>query len=328
MTRELRHIRLSLCVVLLLASTSPRTVRAQMTWNVLVGAQTHDKAIQASAFLPNEIWIHAGDTITWRFDADDIHTVTFLTAGQVRPPFPVGCPGFSSSPATFDGSACVTTPPLVTGGTFAVNFPATGNFKVVCLVHPNMTGVVHVLGASQPFPHDQVFYDRQASAQTIELLTDHDRGGQRPHAGHQSAHVVAAGTGEVAATAGGTSTVSVMRFVGSPTIIRAGETVEWDNLSPVEPHTITFGTEPADDPAPPSATVTIDQDGARHAIINSPSTSAHSGFIVAAPQDRIGLPQSPPGVTRFRASFPHPGLYRYICAIHDELGMIGEVIVK
>jgi plastocyanin len=77
-------------------------------WHATVGAQSQDKARQALAFLPNEIWIHAGDSIAWTFKADDIHTVTFLTDGQVRPPFPVGCPGFSASGATFDGSTCVT----------------------------------------------------------------------------------------------------------------------------------------------------------------------------------------------------------------------------
>jgi plastocyanin len=82
-------------------------------WHAAVGAQSPDKGRQALAFLPNEMWIHAGDTITWKFHADDIHTVTFLKAGQVRPPFPVGCPGFSASGATFDGSTCLSTPPLV-----------------------------------------------------------------------------------------------------------------------------------------------------------------------------------------------------------------------
>jgi hypothetical protein len=42
--------------------------------------------------------------------------------------------------------------------TYAVNFPAAGNFKFVCLVHADMTGVVHVLDASEPLPHYQDFY--------------------------------------------------------------------------------------------------------------------------------------------------------------------------
>jgi hypothetical protein len=37
--------------------------------------------VQALAFLPNEIWIHAGDSITWTFPVSEPHTVTFLTPG-------------------------------------------------------------------------------------------------------------------------------------------------------------------------------------------------------------------------------------------------------
>ena len=61
--------------------------------------------------------------------------------------------------------------------------------------------------------------------------------------------------------------------------------MEWSNSDPTASRTITFGTEPAD-PMPPSANVTVDVDGARHAVINPTANSAHSGFIVAAPQER------------------------------------------
>jgi len=37
------------------------------------------------------------------------------------------------------------------------------------------------------------------------------------------------------------------------------------------------------------------------------------------------LPAGP--VTRFRVTFMNPGVYPYICAFHDDLGMKGEVIV-
>src|SRR5882724_1619030 len=37
--------------------------------------------------------------------------------------------------------------------------------------------------------------------------------------------------------------------------------------------------------------------------------------------------QAPIGVTRFRITFRKPGAYPYICALHDDLGMKGKVIV-
>jgi plastocyanin len=70
-----------------------------------------------------------------------------------------------------------------------------------------------------------------------------------------------------------------------------------------------------------------DPDGALHATISSPADSVHSGFISAAPQDQIGLPQPQPSVTRFRVTFTKPGIYQYKCVLHDGLGMLGKVTV-
>lgn len=303
----------------------PQMVQAQ--WTATVGAQSNDKGFQALAFLPNEIWIHAGDSITWTFDADEIHTLTFLKADQTRPFFLEGCPGFSTDPASFDGSTCVTTPPMVKGQIFTVIFPAAGNFKLSCLVHENMDGRIHVLAASEPLPHTQAFYDKQAASQRTELLSDARDDAHAAHALANSRHSVTAGAGEVMANAGGSSTVSALRFSHDNIRIRAGQTVEWDNQDPVVPHTITFGTEP-EDLLDPSADVTVDTDGARHAIIDSTSDTTHSGFIVAAPQERLGLTQAPLGVTRFRVTFPNAGTFPYICALHDGLGMVGQVTVS
>lgn len=325
------HFRWLLVLAILIV---PQAVQAQ--WHATVGAQSKDKGHQALAFLPNEIWIHAGDSITWTFPTDEIHTVSFLKSGQTRLPFQVGCPGFSpDGSATFDGSTCVTTRPLVKEQTFTVFFPTAGNFKLVCLVHANMTAVVHVLPLSEPLPHDQDFYDDQAAQQRHDLLSDTDKGTDHyggDHERHDSDRTrspenqVTAGIGEIVATPGGSQTVSVMRFEEPTKVIHAGETLEWSNLDPVTAHTITFGVEPAN-PVPPSANVTVDADGARHAIINLPSDNVHSGFITASRQDRVGLAQSPLGVTRFRVTFTHPGVFPYICALHDDLGMKGEVVV-
>src|ERR1700674_3605388 len=109
---------------------------AQQNWHAKVGAETPSMGRQALAFLPNEIWIHAGDSVKWTFNSDEIHTVSFLVVEQIFPPCPVGCPGFLFGTATFDCSTCVTTPPSVKGKCeFTVIFPSAGNYKLQCLVH-------------------------------------------------------------------------------------------------------------------------------------------------------------------------------------------------
>src|SRR5439155_665252 len=120
----------------------------------------------------NELWVHVGDSITWTFPAGEVHTVTFLKPGQVRPSNGAGCPGTTPDQSNFDSSACVNSGSLLDGRTYTVNFPTAGNFKVVCLTHTNMTGAVHVLEQSEALPYQQAFYDDQANTQRLGLLKD------------------------------------------------------------------------------------------------------------------------------------------------------------
>jgi plastocyanin len=274
------------------------------------------------------MWIHAGDSITWKLITKiEPHTVTFLIANQIRNPFDVGCPGYTSDNSPFDGTTCVSSPPLGNGQTFTVMFPTSGNFKLSCLFHENMQGTVHVLDLAYKLPHDQAFYDNHAKSESNAMLNDMLQDmSKEGHAQHQPANAVMAGMGEVVTTGGGTRTLSVLRFMQDKVTIHKGDTVEWTSGDVITPHTITFGTEPAD-VIDPSANVTVDADGARHGVINSSSDSMHSGFILGAPQDRIGLAQAPLGVTRFRVTFSNPGTYSYICALHDGSGMRGSVVV-
>ena len=317
-------------------------------WQAWVGAQSPDLGRQALAFLPNELWIYAGDSIRWTHASTEIHTVTFLTPGEIRPPnfgmtfgVPVGCPGVpgGNTPdgASFNNSSCVNSGILGkdqnigTGlETYSVSFPTPGNFKLVCLVHADMTETVHVLPAPATLPYDQNFYYREAqtdgtalvweaSGLAIRVFAEDNDGGP--------AVKITAGVGEIVTTSGaGSQTVSLARFLGNVTVVRVGDTVEWTNLDPSIPHTVTFGTEPAD-PRPPSPNVSGTSDGALQATISSPNDSVNSGLLALAFQDRKNLAQSPLGVTRFRVTFTAPGTFKYICALHDNVGMLGTVIV-
>jgi len=318
-------------------------VPAQQNWNATVGGQSADLSKQAVAFLPNEIWIHAGDSITWTFASGDIHTVTFLTVGQVYPfDETQGCPPITPSGSPFDGSSCVSSADLTLGQTYQVIFPKVGNYEIVCLVHAQMFGIIHVLDPTLPLPYDQKFYDGQAKEQLKRLLEDADR--RQHHAEHQhsiadifsakvSSHTksVTAGVGEIAATAGGQQSLSVVRFFNGTVTIQAGDTVEWTNLDPEIGHTITFGTVPQDviDPScSPNCIVSTDPDGALHATITTTQQNVHSGLVAALLEDEPGFPQAPVSPpTRFRITFTAPGTYPYVCVFHDNLGMEGQVIV-
>ena len=315
-----------------------QALRAEV-WHATVGAQSADMGVQVLAFLPNEMWIHAGDSITWTFASNEAHSVTFLKVGQVRPTFAAGCPGGTlpngTTPDGSEASDCVNSGLIRTPGTsYTVLFPSTGNYTLVCLLHVNQTGIIHVLNSSQPLPHDQDFYDRQASIEQRDLISDRDGGLDRKFRedvsdranGRAHDHTVVTGSGELVSSPGGIQSVSQMRFMQHSVTIHTGETVEWDS-SDVSGHSVTFGNEEGITPLTPhSNNVFTDQDGALHAFISSTADNVHSGRIAPAPQERTNL-QSVPGVTRFRVTFTQPGIYPYVCAFHDELGMKGEVIV-
>ncbi len=315
-------------------------------WQGVVGAESPDRGSQALAYLPNELWVHTGDSIRFVFATHESHTVTFLTSTQTRPPgfgpvfnVPVGCPGLTPDGSSFDGTKCVTSgvlsPDDTLGAagvpTYTVTFSATGNFKFECLLHPDMTGVVHVMNPSANLPHNQDFYDRQAQRDAALLISAANRLQSLGPPAEQDltqGNAVAAGIGVIMTTTGyGSQTASLMKFVRDTIVVHVGDTVEFTNMDPSINHTVTFGTEPLD-PRPPTTTLPPAPDGARQAVINSTSDRVNSGFLSPTAQDRIGLTPANIGATRFRVTFNAPGTFPFICAIHDELGMKGTVIVQ
>jgi plastocyanin len=345
------------------------------------------------AFVPNEIWIHQNDSITWTHATDEGHTVTFLyepqpatlgvgpyPAAQQRPSGAVGCTAYggatSASGSAYDpsgvaGLQCVNSGTLSThGATYTVSFPAQGNFKFTCLIHASMFGLVHVLDSTADLPYNQFAYSAQAIGQIaniaaglvpLNLLTN----GLNPRV-----YTV----GKIVATGGGWQYGSLFRFVDAfgqtltkdePLKVRVGETVEFVNVDPAEPHTITFGC-PTDDPdcpagGGPGAFVSTNGpkgtagDGTRFAVMNpgfdpadetnrdaNSKDGINSGLLISQAQDRatgtsplsgtpgtsVPLAQVSPTLNRFKVTFNAPGMYRWICELHDEIGMIGWVKVR
>src|SRR5215831_21062782 len=115
--RAIRFSAVFFCMLVLAVLIVSQPVQAEQ-WRAIASAQSEDKGKQAGAYLPNELWIHVGDSITWTFAADWLHTVTFLkqdtTPQQIRP-LGGGCPGTTPDSSSFDGSACVTSGALGDG---------------------------------------------------------------------------------------------------------------------------------------------------------------------------------------------------------------------
>jgi plastocyanin len=294
-----------------LTATSTRTITATATpattqWQATAGAQTPDKAIQALAFFPHDITVDVGDHITWAFQADEVHTLTFLQPGQ-QPP------AFQTAPTTPDsfvyhGTEFVNSGPRTqANGPYSVIFAATGSFTYVCLVHPSMTATVQVNPAGTPYPHDQAFYNGQAAQERTQNLAN----GQTIST--QSLQTALASPGHVTA-GGGDAAVFVARFQPQTITITAGQTVTWTNPDAFTPHTVTFGTVAG----PPQNAVGTDRAGHATIASNPPSPAVNSGFI------GVGRPNG----SDFSVTFTTPGSYSYICLLHVDLGMVGTVTVQ
>ncbi|MDQ2748660.1 MAG: plastocyanin/azurin family copper-binding protein [Actinomycetota bacterium] len=276
------------------------------TWTVQAGEETANHAIQGMAFLPANVFIHAGDTVKWAANSAEIHTITFLADQTVMTPppfdptdptmlFPVGGPVYHAGSYFNSGLLANIAPggfPFTTS--YSLTFPTTGKFTYFCLVHGEMMkGVVHVIPASKRYPFSQKDYNRQARETTRAILRDGRMLAADTRESVEHSRTVAMGADDGVAM--------VMRFI-QPTIrIRLGQQVTFTNTGMAAPHTVTFGTEPANF-FPPSGDPT-----------NYTGGDLNSGIVG-------------PGGT-FTVTFNKAGTFGYICALHDYMGMVGKVIV-
>jgi plastocyanin len=197
-----------------------------------------------------------------------------------------------------------------------------------------MTGVVHVIPTAEPLPHNQAFYDGQGAQQAKDIIADSDRITDNEHTNNSTRFANSTNsvvtTGELVATGGGKAYLAIMRFLPQTIRVHVGDTVEWTNLHPSEPHTVTFGIEPPNPFIPVGANPKPDSDGSVHGSLPNPATtnSFNSSLFGPSAQEITGLPQMALSLTRVRVTFTQPGTYNYICALHDELGMKGTVIVE
>jgi plastocyanin len=282
-------------------------------WSVLVGSQTRDMAVQGQRFLPGDITIDAGDQVTWTANSAEFHTVTFFAGGTPQASVP---PLDPTDPAqinrqgtdTMDGTSyyssgiLTTLPdagplPTTPFTSYTLTFPDPGTFTYYCLVHGvMMRGVVHVQPAGAPYPSTQADIDADAAWQSHAIDVD----GRTLRA-----RTIAESTDHKVFTGADDGVAMVMRFLRHRVVIHKGERVRFVNtMSMGAPHTVTFGKEPVG-PAlfAPSGDPTNYRGGNLHSGILAP----HSRFVV---------------------TFNKVGTWHYICALHDEMGMKGVVVVR
>ncbi len=239
---------------------------------------------------------------------------------------------------TYDGATYVNSgelstrprlPSLPKNETFSVTFTKPGTYRYFCAIHrPQMVGVVEVVPATATDVPDQAAIDAQAKAEMTHLLAMIERAKEQakavrrlPGPNGTTLWFVRAGGYELPS---GELRGLTFEFLPKNLTIKTGDMVIWES---VDGHTVTFIPSP---PAP-KPFLAKPQADAYPLLIRNPQV-----FRPAKPQAVYDPAQhfnsSPIGITApagtsWALTFDKPGVYEYICAFHEEMGMKGTITV-
>jgi plastocyanin len=347
---------LGLFLALLVGSLSPALpVSAQaasnpsntpQTYTVIVGAEIVNRGVTVQAFFPAELHIHVGDTVVWKQNTHEIHTVSFLAGAPVPEllvPVPGGPPGammlnpqvaFPAAPqdGQYDGTTYANSGIMSTDDgqptQFTLTFTRSGSFDYICIVHGMaMSGKIVVEDASVQVPSPKKasiigkIEMRSLLKQGMKVFSQGAAQVKPPQKNPD-------GTWTYFVTVGyAKGQFDIMYFYPKKLIVHPGDTVQWDfSAMNMAPHTITF-LNGADEP--PFVIPQPQPSGPPLLLINP---------AVALPQN-ADQPLTRTGIYNSGLIDPaHPqsfslnigdvtGKIDYMCLLHDASGMVASLIV-
>lgn len=303
-----------LALLLLTGGALPVAAQAKSTqpqnWTIQVGVDSSDHMITGMDYLTEDIWIDAGDTITWQVNSYEPHTVTFLPPGQKMPKFDINSPiqtspqgGSSYDGQSFYNSGILSQIPGFGSTSYSLTFPVTGNFTYHCFVHRMMVGHVHVRKAGTPYPYTQEDYNERAAQRGQALLRDGYNLLEEMQEKSDSHHIT------VGATDGN---AMVMEFIPSVSTIHVGDTITFIDRTPIDdPHTVSYGNPPTNAFPPPPY-------GNPKDFTGQPLNSGLLGSETDWVNQTYG--------NVYRVTFKTAGSYQLFCIIHG--GMVANITVN
>ena len=311
---------LAVAMMAVVASNGQAVQAAEVTLTARAG--DGERGYSVNMFLPDALFINAGDTITWEFPWYEPHSVTF---GEIA-----GDPSGPSHPdatvVDYDGTGFVNSG-LVFGSpdsapTFSVKFTDVGSYDYFCFIHPLMTGVVNVQGPGIGQQDNQPSVDGRGDALYASSIAE-----LKAAAGVQAAKPTAV-TGTAAAkkytlaisSANDIASGDVMQFFPASLNVGVNDSVEF--VSNVHtPHDVVF-PGPVDLAGPPPPGLE-DFDPFEDTLNYTDGVKLDNSKPVISPV--IGL-EFPAG-TKVSFSFAKTGTYDYACLLHADQGMVGRINV-
>jgi plastocyanin len=246
-------------------------------------------------FLPESLFLRAGDTVTWNFVWDEPHSVTF---GE-----PAGDPSAPSHPGQavveYDGTGVANSGlvfPAPGADTFSVKFTKEGSFDYYCFIHPLMTGQVIVQGEGIGQQDTQVAVDARGEA------------------------TYAGAIGTLKAAAGAAAASDVMQFFPASLNVGVADTVEFKS-NVHTPHNVAFpGPVDLSGPPPPEF---ADFDPFEDSANYTPGVKLDNSKPVITQVFGLDFPTG----TTATFGFAKTGTYDYACLLHASQGMVGRINV-
>ena len=265
-------------------------------------------------FFPSSVTIATGDTVEWTFGWLEVHHIALV---EGTPPDEEPAP--SASPATFPNEKKLVFSGDIVGDPasptlFAIKFTKAGTYDYHCFIHEGMDGTVKVVdpgSAGSGGIDNQFSVDARSKAQYaggIQAIKDIGAGIKagadlpKPNGGKTVEAVLGnytPGLGQVQA------------FVPRALNIREGDSVKWVSRDGA-PHNVVFGAPAQADP--------FAFPGAKSGSVYDGTGSLQSPIIAL---EGFG-PDTPKS---YEVVFSKAGTYNYICLLHADQGMVGQVVV-
>ncbi len=318
---------------------------SSQTYTVLVGAENTSSKVGIMSFFPGTLKVHVGDTVVWKVQTHEIHTVSFL-AGGVMPDLLIPAPAFG--PAAMQFNPAVAFPAVPTGGMydgttfansgilstdpgqstqFSLTFTQPGSFPYLCLVHGMMmSGTIEVVNSLVSIPSPSAVLANAKVQMTVQLAMGQKYIGQGMALVPAPVHHSDGTTSYTVMIGYSKGHVDLMRFFPDKLVVHPGDTVNF-MLSPTDgaPHTVTFLNG-----NPDISLLTVVPGNPPVLLLNSqvefpiqPGVPLSSNGVFSS---GLLAPGSP--FTSYSLTIGSQlGTFNYQCLLHDTSGMDGVIQV-